>query len=90
MQSEDGRRLDVPLALVKWMRLLVSPITSLEMVLSLLHHEEILASTDFQIQMVTLQPTGAYKAPWKPVIKRTFKAELPPDMINLTLLWEPS
>ena len=77
MQSEDGRRLDVPLALVEWMRLLVSPITSLEMVSSLLHHEEILASTDFQIQMVTLQPTGAYKAPWKPVIKRTLKAEAP-------------
>jgi hypothetical protein len=76
MQTEASQKLDLPLALIEWMCLLVSPITSLEMVLLLLQHGEILASTDFQIQMVTLQPTGVYKALWKTDFNRATRAEV--------------
>ena len=76
-ETEDGQRLNTPLALAEWISLLVSVITSLEIVSSLFQRGGVLASMDFQIQMITLQPTRVHKAPWKPVVERALMADAP-------------
>ena len=61
--------LDVRIAILRWLRLLVSPVTAIETIsLSCIHREH--ENPTFKIQLVDLVPVQCNKFEWGPVLER--------------------